>query len=542
MKSVAVLQARTSSSRLPGKALLPINGVPIAVLAAKRAGNTGRDVIVATSDEWSDDALAQVVNVHGLECFRGSLSNTLSRVVGALSTYDDETVVFRLTGDNVFPDGGLLDEIEEDFVSKGVNYMFCNGAPSGLPYGMSVEITYLRCLREALESTNDPFDTEHVTPYVVRVYGSVAFDKYSAMGKGHYRCTIDCLDDYLVIQRVFAGVEDVFSVSAFDLIQRLDGQPYQSIAKKPATKLVLGTAQLGLDYGVANTIGRPDLETSREIVKMAISNGVSFIDTARAYGEAEKVVGQSLLGGWQGRAGIITKLSPLSDCPFDATTNVVNAFVDASVHMSRASLCLQKLDVVMLHRASHFEEWDGAAWRRLVELRKLGFIGEVGVSVQSPTELMMALENEDVSYIQLPLNILDWRWRDSVSQILKVKESRSLNIHVRSAYLQGVLLSQDPDIWRIANVESFSVFTGWLVDAMEEFGRCSIQDLCIGYLVSLDWVDGIVVGVESTEQLKSNIELFSFEGLAVEQLRMIDEARPLLSEQSLNPALWEKNK
>lgn len=540
MKSVAVLQARTSSSRLPGKVLLPINGVPVAILAAKRAANTGRDVIIATSDEWSDDELAKVAQAHGVRCFRGSLNNTLSRVVGALAEYDDGTVVFRLTGDNVFPDGVLLDEIERDFLSKGISYMFCNGASSGLPYGMSAEVTYLRCLREALANTDDPFDTEHVTPYIARTYGRVAFDKYVAMAKGHYRCTIDCLDDYLVVQGVFAGVEDAFSISAFDLMLRLDGQPYQPIVKKPATKLVLGTAQLGLNYGVANTIGRPSQEVSREIVKTAISNGVSFIDTARAYGEAEKVLGQSLQAGWQGRAGIITKLSPLSDCPANASANVVNAFVDASVHMSRASLCLQKLDVLMLHRASHFDEWGGAAWRRLLELKELGFIAELGVSVQSPAELIMALEHEDVSYIQLPLNILDWRWKDSVPRILKAKLSRQLSIHVRSAYLQGVILSQEAEVWRVANIENASAYIEWLVDTAKKFDRRSIQDLCIGYLASLDWIDGIVVGVESVDQVRSNVELFSFDSLTVDQVRIVDETRPLLSERSLNPALWRK--
>ncbi|PAU62158.1 aldo/keto reductase [Pseudomonas indica] len=541
MKSVAVLQARTSSSRLPGKVLLPINGVPVAILAAKRAANTGRDVIIATSDEWSDDELAEVAQAHGVRCFRGSLNNTLSRVVGALAEYDDGTVVFRLTGDNVFPDGMLLDEIEKDFLSKGVSYMFCNGAPSGLPYGVSAEVTYLRCLREALANTDDPFDTEHVTPYVARAYGRVAFDKYASMEKGYYRCTIDCLDDYLVVLSVFAGVEDIFSISAFELIQRLDGQLYQPIAKKPATKLVLGTAQLGLNYGIANIIGRPSQEVSREIVKVAISNGVPFIDTARAYGEAEKVIGQSLQGGWQGRAGVITKLSPLSDCPVNASADVVNAFVDASIHMSRASLCLQKLDVLMLHRASHFDEWDGAVWHRLLELKELGFIGALGVSVQSPTELMVALEREEVSYIQLPLNVFDWRWKDSVPRILEAKMSRQLDIHVRSAYLQGVILSENAEVWRVANVEDAAGCIKWLSDTMKRFDRRSIQDLCIGYLASLDWVDGIVVGVESIDQLRSNIELFSLDSLTVDQVRTIDETRPLLSECSLNPALWRKN-
>ena len=109
MNSVAVLQARTNSSRLPGKVLLPIKGIPLAVLAAKRAANTGRNVIIATSLESSDDGLAALIQSNGLRCFRGSLKNTLDRFVSALSVYDDQDIVFRLTADNVFPDGALLD-------------------------------------------------------------------------------------------------------------------------------------------------------------------------------------------------------------------------------------------------------------------------------------------------------------------------------------------------------------------------------------------------------------------------------------------------
>src|SRR5467141_1165207 len=103
MNSIAILQARTNSSRLPGKVLLPIKGIPLAVLAAKRAANTGRNVLIATSVEPSDDGLAALIQSHGLSCFRGSLESPLDRVVNALFAYQDQTVVFRLTADNVFP-------------------------------------------------------------------------------------------------------------------------------------------------------------------------------------------------------------------------------------------------------------------------------------------------------------------------------------------------------------------------------------------------------------------------------------------------------
>ena len=111
MKRVAILQARTNSSRLPGKVLLPINGIPLVVLAAQRASNTGIEVVVATSTETTDDALADLLSLHGIKYYRGSLDNTLDRIVSALSKYDDSCLVFRLTADNIFPDGLYLKHI-----------------------------------------------------------------------------------------------------------------------------------------------------------------------------------------------------------------------------------------------------------------------------------------------------------------------------------------------------------------------------------------------------------------------------------------------
>ena len=121
MKSVVVLQARTNSSRLPGKVLLPINGYPVAVLAALRAANKGRQVILATSVEQSDDGLVSIFEKFGLKYFRGSLDNVLDRFIGALTSWDDDTIVFRITGDNLFPDGAFIEEVENEFLEKKIN-------------------------------------------------------------------------------------------------------------------------------------------------------------------------------------------------------------------------------------------------------------------------------------------------------------------------------------------------------------------------------------------------------------------------------------
>lgn len=540
MKSVAVLQARTNSSRLPGKVLLPINGMPVVVLAAKRAANTGRHVIVATSEQDSDDGLAKLVADYGLSCFRGSLENTLERVVGALSAYDDQTIVFRLTADNVFPDGALLDEIEEDFLRGGLDYMCCNGESSGLPYGMSAEVTRLGHLREAVRECSSKEDQEHVTPYIARKFGVIFFERYTSLKKGHFRCTIDCLDDYVCAQQVFSGVHDPVSVSALDLIQRLAKSNYQPVAVRPVPKLVFGTVQLGVNYGIANTTGQPDIKSAQKLIKTAIASGVAYLDTAHAYGSSEDVIGRSLKDGWQGRVKIITKLSPMADCPPDALAAVVNAFVDASVFQSCSALGVQTIDVLMLHRASHLTGWHGRVWQRLLELQAAGVITELGVSVQNPDELSDVLGCSEVRYIQLPLNILDWRWQAVVTKVNNVKSSRKLTIHARSALLQGLLPSSDENHWCRAHVENFSEVQAWLLAQVEVCRRENVADLCLAYVSSLNWVDGIATGMENMGQLLENINYFNRAPLTNDQVRSIDNSRPQLREESLNPALWGK--
>ncbi|MNJ23672.1 3-deoxy-manno-octulosonate cytidylyltransferase [compost metagenome] len=538
MKSVAVLQARTNSSRLPGKVLLPIKGLPLVVLAAKRAANTGRKVIVATSNEPTDDALATLVEEFGLSCSRGSLENTLDRVVGALSEFDDDTLVFRLTADNVFPDGQLLDEVGQDFISRGVEYLCCNGPQSGLPYGVSAEVTWLRNLREASAISVKSYDKEHVTPYVIRKFGVNFFEKYSAQRMGEYRCTVDCLDDYLDVVRVFDGIKDPIGVGFLELVSLLTKARYQPTGKGQVPRLVFGTAQLGLQYGVANRTGRPALPLCEELIKTSIVNGVTYLDTARAYGDSEEVIGTILRSGWEGRVKVITKLEPLFNCPANASVATVNAFVDASIYKSCSALMVKALDVLMLHRASHVDEWSGTIWRRLLELRELGVLKKLGVSVQSPEELMRVLQLPDVEFVQMPFNIMDWRWDAVIPAIQSAKRQRGLTVHVRSALLQGLLPSVEQGHWLRANVTDSASIIDWLNEKVIALGRLSVADLCLSYVNSLEWVDGIATGMENRYQLEENVRIFSQPPLSNRQILALDSSRPKLSNKTLDPKLW----
>jgi len=537
VNTVVVIQARTNSSRLPGKVLLPVGGLPLTVLAARRAGNRGLPVVVATSTESSDDLLAETVKAHGIPCHRGSLESPLSRMVGALEDRDDNTAVVRLTADNVFPDGTLLAQLVEAFEASGAGYMCCSHLQSGLPYGVSAEVMRLGDMRQALASTDDPWDHEHVTPWIIRRTGVQHFRRYSERKLAHMRCTVDCLDDYLAVAPLFSAVDDPIEVDCHSLIDALAGQRYQPFVSQPVPRLVLGTVQLGLDYGITNAQGRPDQAQSEQLLKQAICNGVGWLDTARAYGDSEKVIGRALKDGWQGRAQIVTKLSPLVNCPADASAEVVGAFVDADIHASCNSLQVARLDVLMLHRFSHLTDWQGAAWQRLLQHRAEGRISALGASVQSPQELEAALDCEDIGFIQLPFNLFDWRWDDALVRLRAVRETRQLTVHVRSAYLQGLLLSDDPTLWRRAGVEDTTPVLSWLDQQCKALG-CSRAELCLGYLNAMDWIDGVVVGMCSVEQLTENLNSFAAVSFTAQQLQALQQSRPQLSEQTLNPALW----
>jgi spore coat polysaccharide biosynthesis protein SpsF (cytidylyltransferase family) len=222
MKVIYVIQARTNSTRLPAKVLLPINKFPIAVLAAKRASNLGVKTIVLTSKEKTDDYLCEILGNNGIAHYRGSLNNTLDRFVTALHGYEDDTIVVRLTADNVVPDGAFISAVVNVFIDSNVKYISTTGDTTGLPYGLSAEVMYLSSLREASINTNDSFDCEHVTPYIRRKYGDNRYNNLSSLNLANLRCTIDTLDDYLYMASVLHDVSDVINECALNIMKILN--------------------------------------------------------------------------------------------------------------------------------------------------------------------------------------------------------------------------------------------------------------------------------------------------------------------------------
>jgi aryl-alcohol dehydrogenase-like predicted oxidoreductase len=301
-----------------------------------------------------------------------------------------------------------------------------------------------------------------------------------------------------------------------------------------AAELVLGSVQLGLSYGAANRTGKPSHGTALRLVRRAVDAGVSSIDTARAYGDSEERLGEAL----QGRRAVrtITKLSPLSDLPEDASRDATRAAVDASIAASLAALKRDRIDCLLLHRAAHMTSHGGAIWERLIELLEDGTVVALGVSVQSPEEALAALDSNDVQHIQLPFNLLDWRWREA-GVIARIAARARVTVHARSVLLQG-LLAGDAASWpEIDGVDAQAV-TQLLGELAREYRRESTADLCLAYARGQNWIDGVVVGMETEDQLDENLRLFVRPPLAVEACFEIEQRVPRVPAAFLNPACW----
>lgn len=218
-----VVQARSDSQRFPNKAFVPVAGIPSAALAALRAGNRGIDVVVATTTRESDDALTFMLESYGLVVMRGPDSDVRERYLQATTDLGDEATVVRLTADNVFPDGDFVGRLVEEFELSGGHYLGSTSPAKLLPFGLGAEAFRLGALRAIAREVDDPFDREHVTPSLRERFAAGGMDvKLGPLpNAGHLRCTLDTVEDYGRLVRVFDGIVDPVGIGWRHLLDRL---------------------------------------------------------------------------------------------------------------------------------------------------------------------------------------------------------------------------------------------------------------------------------------------------------------------------------
>ncbi len=502
---------------------------------------------MATSIDPSDDVLASMARDHGLTVFRGPLQDVLARFFLATAGFSEDSVVVRLTADNVVPDGHFVEELAHAFLAGTAEYMNTGVTESGLPYGLGAEAFSVQALRRAYREAMSPEDREHVGPWIRRNCKSEIYrpKRSDDSDYSHLRCTIDDHEDYERIVRLFASVSDPLNVpwqTLLDGLAKLPSEakfrvPYHIVKGRICSQFTLGTAQLGMEYGIVNDSGKPSSGPAIDIIRTAVAHGVTSIDTASSYGKAEQLLGTALNGSWGSRAQVITKLS-LSGLPVQANTRQVRAWVDDQIRHSCDQLQRPFLDVLLLHRWQDRDNWEGAAWQRLLELRAERRIGVLGVSVYQPNEALSALQDAAVEHLQIPINVLDWRWE--AAGVDRLANSRpEVVVHARSVLLQGIL-SHPASRWPLVKGFEAHLAVKKLDGLAEEFERESVTDLCLAYIRSLPWVTSSVVGCETMHQLRDNLRLSRARGLSAEQCRRLREEFPRTPEGLLNPSKWSK--
>lgn len=211
MTVIAIVQARTSSSRLPGKVLLPIGGKAMILYQLQRLQRCRRldRLVLATSDHKSDDTLARVVSEAGYEVFRGDLEDVLERFRACCEQVKATTVV-RLTGDCPLSDPALIDELVEAFVNGDWDYLSNSADENQLtvPDGFDAEVFRAELLELASKGAKLPSEREHVTPWFRSDSAGLHWGHYRHQPmRPYYRVTVDDPVDLEVVRAVVEALE-----------------------------------------------------------------------------------------------------------------------------------------------------------------------------------------------------------------------------------------------------------------------------------------------------------------------------------------------
>ena len=222
---VAIIQARMSSRRLPGKVLTLLADSPVLALIVGRLRRATLvdKVVVATSTDPSDDPIADWCAVSGTRCYRGSLDDVLDRFLGATRA-SDATHVVRITADCPLIDPDLVDLVIRTTVEQDLDYC---GLAGEFPDGLDCEVMTRSALERAAVEAMLPSEREHVTPYLKRPDVSLRRGEVRPFtGLGHQRWTLDRPEDLRFLEAVLErSSKDALSVTTEDILAILEARP-----------------------------------------------------------------------------------------------------------------------------------------------------------------------------------------------------------------------------------------------------------------------------------------------------------------------------
>jgi len=258
-------------------------------------------------------------------------------------------------------------------------------------------------------------------------------------------------------------------------------------------KLALGTVQFGLNYGVANEAGQVTSDEVQRILLFAGDKKIDVLDTAIAYGTSEDVLGQVGVDDFR----VVTKLPS-----FPKAQDDISFWVREQVDASLKRLRQKKTYGLLLHRPQDLLGSDGDQLVEvLAELKAEGLVEKIGVSIYDPEDIDLVYDKIKIDLVQAPLNVVDRRLQSS-GWLDRLKDN-GVEVHVRSVFLQGLLLMEQRQI-----PAKFSRWSNLWDQWNQTLEAASVSPLvaCLSYPLSLEQVDRVIVGVDSAKQLSEILE------------------------------------
>lgn len=252
--------------------------------------------------------------------------------------------------------------------------------------------------------------------------------------------------------------------------------------KNVLNKLILGTVQFGLDYGINNPSGKIEEEEIVKILSLCEDSGINKLDTSYAYGESETVLGKTANHNFS----IISKYPRTKE-------NVEIVFADTLIRLKR-----DKIYGYLVHNFDFYLERP-SIWEDMIKLKEKQFIEKIGFSLYKVEELEYLLDKDILfDLIQFPYNIFD----KSFEPYLKLLHQRNVEIHVRSVFLQGLFFKKPDEL--SGKLKTFSPYIKEL-KTFCDVKEIEIEELALNNIIHNPYIDGVLIGVDNVLQLKRNI-------------------------------------
>lgn len=282
-------------------------------------------------------------------------------------------------------------------------------------------------------------------------------------------------------------------------------------------KLVLGTVQFGLDYGINNFAGKPSKEESLKMLSFAYENGIKIFDTAYAYGNAEEILGEFCKKrNFFGEIKIITKIKNLSE--FDG---------------SLAKLEMDYVDGCLLHDPEDIK--NKTIINSLKKIKDSGLAKNIGVSVYDPKDAIFSANIKEIDYIQIPYSIFDQRL--DKTDFFELAEKNNKKVFARSVFLQGLLIMPELEIPEY--IKDAKPYLAKLDKIVRKY-RLSKKQAALHFVLENKNINYAVFGAENIDQIKEIIDISSQKIDFSECKKELEDEFKEVPKYIISPNLWQK--